>query len=479
MKNWLNKNYLLLLIIIIGFLLRLAAALKYGQFWDDEMFSFFFSQKSWGESLRFWLWETNPPLHLFLLKLWFYLLPAGEFSARFLSLIFGVATIPLIYLLGEKWQSKTIGLVAALFLALQPYHIFWSATARAYALLIFLTVLAVYFFYLTFFQGEKKYLGLAISNFLLLFTHLSAIFIIFVQLVCLLHRKQDFKRWWKINFLSLATAGAWIIYSLFLKMENQLPRAWFFNLSHDWTGAFSPLSNLFFGLPNAWSAMLVLIPLIFLLTIFLAQKIKAKDQNFLLLSVFAFLPILFSLLLGPWHIKFFLVSLPFIILLIAAWLSELFNRQKTAFLVIALLCAGGILQLFSFLPLTNWQKLEKYLQTSYQPDKNQVFIYNNYVLKPQIQKYLSAPQKIMGFNEEKNWDEWVIKNNYLYLAYSPEEIQAWGERNEIFKYHEIFLLQGEYSQMPQLNTLFSEYILKEKFSAPILGRYYLYHYEKN
>lgn len=484
--NWFKKYYPLLIIILLGLILRLFVIIKYGSFWDDEMFSFVFSQKSWTESFVYWLYETNPPLHLLFLKIWFYFLPASEFFARLPSLLFALATIPLVYLLGKNWQGKMTGYITAFYLALHPYHIFWSATARTYTLTIFLTTGAVYFFYKIFFLEEKNrknYLGLAIFNLLSLLSHLSAGSIILTQILLLLYKKTNFKLWWQINISPLILAGSWLISSLWLKMSN-LNKSWFFNLNHDLDTFLTPLSNIFLGVYPPKMTLLFIIPLLIILFIFLSKKIKEKAEKTFVILAIALLPMFISFFLNLWHIKFFLVSLPFWLLLVAGAFAEVLKNKKLIFIALGLFCSSGLIFLWSFLPLTNWQPLQKYLTTNFNPAKKQALVYNNYILDPQIEKYLKPPQENIPFviESEKNWEDWAVKRNYLYIKYSQEQLTNWLSKNNLFANQEIFLIQGEYDYMTNLNKLLEKnnYILEQPaWRLPILGRYYLYHYVKN
>lgn len=489
MKKWIIKYYFLLIVVIIAFILRLFALLHYGQFWDDEMFSFIFSQKSWSESLHFWLWETNPPLHLFLLKFWFCFAPTTEFWARMPSLIAGVASIPIIYQLGKKWFNHGIGLISALFLALHPYHIFWSATARVYVFLMLLALLSVYFFYGLIYEnkkGVKFFIFTAFTNVLLLFSHLSAIFIIGAQLLILIANKRNkFKLWLQINYFPFLLSGAWIASSLFLKKNNQLGKAWFFNLEQDWHTTLSPLVNLTVGLYPLPQALFIIITVLILLTVVIYQQIKQKNEKTFSLTLLALFPIIASFFMGAWHIKFFLISLPFLIILIVVGLVSLLKNKLTAILIITLLCFSGWLYLLDALPLTNWQPVQQYLLSRYRPEQKPILLYNNLILKPQIEKYLALPFPTQGFDlgqKNMSWEEWAVKKNYLYLIYTAEEIAGWRQEKNLEQEQRIFLIQGEYGYMTPLREVLKKNgfaLQSPPWRLPILGRYYLYDYHKN
>jgi len=69
----------------------------------------------------------------------------GDYTLlRLLPVSFGVASVPLIYLLGSYLYGRRAGLMAALCLALSPQHIWVSQEIRAYSLMIALIAVSLY-----------------------------------------------------------------------------------------------------------------------------------------------------------------------------------------------------------------------------------------------------------------------------------------------------------------------------------------------
>jgi mannosyltransferase len=88
--------------------------------------------------------DPTPPLHLILLHFTIALFGDSETALRAPSALLGVATIYLVYRLGGVLWDRTTGLIAALFLALSGFHIWYSTEARTYALLAFIATLFVF-----------------------------------------------------------------------------------------------------------------------------------------------------------------------------------------------------------------------------------------------------------------------------------------------------------------------------------------------
>lgn len=132
----------LLLITLLAALLRLHGLHQWSM-WVDEahtwrdvtnsLADFRASPRGWYPlsflGLR-WLLETG-------------LLP--NFSEGWLRLPFafcGIVSVPLLALFGQPLVGRRAALLAALFLAINPWHIYWSQNARGYVLVFFFAVIA-------------------------------------------------------------------------------------------------------------------------------------------------------------------------------------------------------------------------------------------------------------------------------------------------------------------------------------------------
>lgn len=110
----------------------------------------------------------------------------SELVARLPSVVIGVASIPLLYWVGNKMVSPWAGVIAAALLALDPQAIIWGGRARNYALLLFLLLLATLFFYRGVVCGDRAlYRRLYTLFFLLaLFTHTESLLLLPAFLLC-------------------------------------------------------------------------------------------------------------------------------------------------------------------------------------------------------------------------------------------------------------------------------------------------------
>ncbi|MFO7697036.1 MAG: glycosyltransferase family 39 protein, partial [Anaerolineae bacterium] len=143
---------LLLAVIIVGGFLRVYQ-LGAKSLWIDEAFSVWMGRQPVPEMLS-WLVriDQHPPLYYLLLRLWMYIGDALEQMAtprsgaswvRALSALCSMLNIPALYALGRRPAGRKAGLLAALILALSPFHVYLAQEARMYSLLCLNVSLAV------------------------------------------------------------------------------------------------------------------------------------------------------------------------------------------------------------------------------------------------------------------------------------------------------------------------------------------------
>lgn len=92
-----------------------------------------------------WRREANMSLYYLLLRYWLHF-GGSEFFVRSLSVIFAVASIPVVYLLGRSLFDSRVGLFAAALLATNAYFVQYSQDARSYSLMVLLCLLSSFYF---------------------------------------------------------------------------------------------------------------------------------------------------------------------------------------------------------------------------------------------------------------------------------------------------------------------------------------------
>lgn len=140
-----DTRILLWAITVLGAILRLWA-LNGKSFWLDEIASVVIAKMP-GNSFWHWLWteEGNMALYYVMLRPWLEI-HVGEGTIRLLSVLPGIASVPVMYLLGRRLFGRAAGLLAAVLLALNACAVVYSQEARGYSWLLLGTIVSTYYF---------------------------------------------------------------------------------------------------------------------------------------------------------------------------------------------------------------------------------------------------------------------------------------------------------------------------------------------
>lgn len=173
-----RQRLYLAFILVLGLVLRLV---KLGgqSFSYDEVYSSSLSAKSLGVvATRFC---QTPALYHILLHFWLYL-GRSDVIIRLLSVLLGMASLWVVYLLGKELLDAKHGLVGAFLLSISPYHIWYSQDARMYSLLVLLSSASMVFF-IKFLRGKRGWPSVwwVLTTVLSIYTHYYAAFVLFAQ----------------------------------------------------------------------------------------------------------------------------------------------------------------------------------------------------------------------------------------------------------------------------------------------------------
>jgi uncharacterized membrane protein len=140
-------------------------------------------------------WESTLPLYYVLAWFWSKLFGTGEVM-RSLSALFGVATVPVAYVLGATLVTRRVGTILAALVAVNPMLVWYSQEARAYALLVLMSTLSLLFVAQALEHPSRRRLALwALSSALALGSHYFALFLLLPESVWLLARaRRQFSR---------------------------------------------------------------------------------------------------------------------------------------------------------------------------------------------------------------------------------------------------------------------------------------------
>ena len=282
---------ILVLCLLIGFVLRFYA-FDQKSLWIDEIHTFNDSRVNLQGQLKYFKEHPadflHPPLFFVLTHL-FYPFEKPERDLRIFPLVFGILSIPMIYLLSNLF-SPLIALPCALSLTFMTYHVHFSQDGRSYSLLMFLGMVSLYFFLKHLTTDKKIFLILAALFFAVLFyTSYSAIpFIVLSQLLWFYrigerHNKPRLSSFFMLNGITLLICLPWIIF-LFLNYQGQ-PIA-----DKVFIEELGSLRNIIWGILNDWVPFAPL-TIISVLLLVLFPIFSKERENAIILLALIFLPI--------------------------------------------------------------------------------------------------------------------------------------------------------------------------------------------
>ena len=195
------------LLVVISTFFR-SIFLTKADIWHDEGYSTMIINYPLSEIITRTINDVHPPLYYLILSIWQGVFGASVISLRGFSVVCGVLTVVLLYLLMRKLFNEKIAKVAAIFAAIGPFLVRYSDEARMYALAALLAVAATYLLVTALAKTTKRrYLWWAAYGVIValgLYTQYFFIFIIPAHIIYTLGTKK-----WKITDL-LKDRGWWL-----------------------------------------------------------------------------------------------------------------------------------------------------------------------------------------------------------------------------------------------------------------------------
>jgi 4-amino-4-deoxy-L-arabinose transferase-like glycosyltransferase len=362
------------LVILVALGLRLVR-LDFQPLWWDEGWSLYFARTGVGAMLELTAVDIHPPLYYFVLHLWTGVLGPASYIVRLLSVLVGTATVALIYPTGRVLLGRTGGLLAALLVAISPFHIYYSQEVRMYGLVMLLGLAA--FLCAMKMEGSERrmpwWLGYVVTATAALYAQYYAAFLLLALNLWVLARWLKERRPFRemIPWLGAQVAVAllflpWVWYAggklssyvrFKVQADQDAPLNAFAYISRhlvafNWGHAEGTLADWW------WLGLLPLVVLLLAIVLFVRagsdreaiRKGLAVSVLWLLLLLCGFAVNLVFPFNPPRSERLLLLSLPYYLLTVAAVLLALWRlRRWWAVLSAALFLAPGLLSLvFSY-----------------------------------------------------------------------------------------------------------------------------------
>lgn len=416
-------SFILPLIILLGIALRLFILSYRGSLWFDEAFSVHFASMDLGRMLSYLRFENNPPFYFILLHFWMKIFGNAELATRLLSMSFGLAAIPLTYLIGKRLHSSTAGLFASFLTAISSFQVFYSVETRMYSLYMFLALAAMLLYKLL---EERRNNNIPCNGLRLLFfltlslliwTHTTA-WLIIAALALYVFWKSG---WSPKNVLAHHKKFVLIICLLLLQF---IPWGWHFfttkivaPVSQGWVFFLPPSKNFFldilqsflaFGEDSAFIVTLLSI-LIFGLLISALRK-STNPTGFLLFWLFT--PLVVGFALNNGVLRYFIASSPALYLLLGIGFANLpktkLPRWPIPFLFFFLIVPSYVW--LTWYAHHQWNKLSEWIEQRETCNVKRVACNELVLVNPHseilpLERYYNGTLPVKGFYPREDSDD--------------------------------------------------------------------------
>ncbi|HLP32089.1 MAG TPA: glycosyltransferase family 39 protein [Bacteroidia bacterium] len=366
-----NKtNFALAGILLLATFLRFHR-LGFQSLWLDELHTLIEANPNtgWG-NLLFFLKCCDPHPILFFATEYLFLDIFGynETVARVVPALAGVLSVGAIFLLGKELNNTRSGLYAALFTAINMFHINYSQEARPYIFtFLFCTLSVLYLIRLIREPSLKHALLYALMVLLMIYSHYFGLFALAAQgiigIVFLIIEKENKLKLFRYFIWSAAVViVVYLPWLPFLKGVSDIRSFW---IQRPSSGFAVDYFYEYFGSENLLRPVLVLLLFSFILAVWrqpATTSQQVKNNSFLMAFVVCtiwivvtfFIPYLRSLLVIPMlHPRYTFVVLPAFILVLSIGLENIPNK------VVQYL----VLLVFVILSLTDLFYVKRYYRT--------------------------------------------------------------------------------------------------------------------
>ncbi|MBI5958101.1 MAG: glycosyltransferase family 39 protein [Chloroflexi bacterium] len=380
-----NRRYFIagvVVIMAVGLVIRLWN-LDGASLWTDEALTAYRAEAPFQESLASIMAAGNQtPLYFWFLRLF----PnSTDTLLRLPSAMLGLAGIGLMMATVMRlYQDREITLWAGAMLAVNPFHIWLSRTARPYSMLFVLSLLICYFF-LMLLRGNRSraiWIGFTLSSMLAYSTHFTAIALPAAQyLLFAFMLRQQYKllrRWMAAQVIAVIPALGWayVVLSQPLSVASEwIPRPelrdlpltlWNMTLGYDGLFEWHMVPGL----------MIVTMGLIFGFNYAAEERMKNRREYFWMwMIIITIIPVfLMSRFFVSIYVdRYFTLILPAVLLLIMqGWLSfSWHSRLLFRLAMLTIVITGLYTVLFAFYAGSyrrdDWRSVAEYVAERYEP----------------------------------------------------------------------------------------------------------------
>ncbi|SDX96639.1 Uncharacterized membrane protein [Modestobacter sp. DSM 44400] len=299
----------------------------------DEAQSLWQTDHSYGALLGTVAKDVHVPLYHVVLRTWRLAFGFDIETARLLSLVFLIASVPVLYLVARKCLSRPWALLTIVVFSCSPFMQWYGNEARMYSMLVLVTLVSQYFFLTVITTGRTSaWTGYAVSAVVGAYVHYFFFFVLLAQGLYLLAMSRRLPRAALVRMAGVALlVGAaftpWFLYFRANGSASGTRPSFATPTSIDYSNVYSQF--LFGFQSDAINTDLVsLWPILVLAALAGVRRGGKLDRALAYMIAAAFVPVLLAFLASHVVTPFFLsrymiAALPAVLILVVRFLSGL------------------------------------------------------------------------------------------------------------------------------------------------------------
>ncbi|MBO9370072.1 MAG: glycosyltransferase family 39 protein [Chloroflexi bacterium] len=433
-----------LLLLLVAWALR-TATLTLQSMWIDEVMALYFTRGTFAETLHTIVRpEHNGPLYYLLLFWWRHLVGDSDFAVRYLSVLFSVLTIPLLYQLARRLLTERTAVLALWLAAFSPFTLWFAQEAKMYALHMWAATASTLALLEAFRKGRWwRWATYALLLSSTLYSHFFGGFLALAQVA--MSGILGWKQWRRWLAYSLTMSLLALAHTPLLRFAWNVVR--YYQPQDIWR-YFVPLKDIardllgqyFYRLSylevNPW---LLSLPAVFLIWGILALiRLRRRDAWILpvqaLLPVLVFYPISFR---APVYSAKYLSAIAPAVLILAAWgierMARLWRPLGIGLAVLGLLMVNGLVRDLTdpAVQRGDWRFIARYVETHEGP--NDIVVISAFYCDHAFRRYYHGHSAIFPFEANPYEPEFIYQGlpeqyDRMWLILHHDQAMAPGNR---------------------------------------------------
>ncbi|HEY75189.1 MAG TPA: hypothetical protein G4O00_03285 [Thermoflexia bacterium] len=433
------------ILLFIAYALRVGS-LTLQSLWVDEGYALYFTDGNFLKVMHTIVQpQHNGPLFYFLLFWWRRIAGDSDFAIRYLSVMFNVLTLPLLFRWAKRLFTKRTALTACWLFAFSPFSLWFAQEAKMYALHMMVATGSSLVLTEAFLRGRWwRWALYALLTSTVLYSHFFGAFLVATQLGMALllgwSRRRRLAAYF-ITMLLLGLAHTPLIKFGWLVLRYYEPRDLWRGFVPLGTMVRDAVGNYFYRLSApliSWTAFLLPTGLALAGVAALLRLHQRRERWIIVLQatapVLIFYPISFR---APVYAAKYLSAVVPALFILAAFgiesLARLWRPLGLLLLALGMLMTNGIVRDLTdpTVQRADWRFVAEYLETHEGPNDIVVVsaFYNTYLLN----RYYRGQSKVWGFeadpyNPGPVYQEFGEKYDHIWLVLHHDQAMAPGNR---------------------------------------------------